>query len=413
MASFGERGRVPGLVCVSRLAAELLLAAVAGTGCAPAADRLEYSITPDRRTISPGQSASYGIVVSKKANINSRVSFRTEGVPSGATVTFSPPVLPDTGTEATMTIATTTDVAVGSYPLDVFGQEIGNSNETPTSVSLLVTRGEADFLLTVDPVEDSFTESGQIKTFTFQVSPIEGFTGTVSIGIGDLSDDLVLTAGPTPASVSLASTGGAGGSFLLGLEPVPPITTTTSVVVTAQSGGLSHSRTIALTLPEGALPTGSIELGWTLNGETPTAILCPPDSRVQALIDGVLSQDSRACLFGDLSVQHVAKGHHTVEVQLVSSEPEAVVASATVPGGVDVGSASGAPIVDLVFTPPDFALSVSPDVTVPRGMSRSTTVTVTPTGFDQTVDLRTSTLPAGVTASFEPVTVVGAGTSTL
>src|SRR2546425_2970784 len=63
----------------------------------------------------------------------------------------------------------------------------------------------------------------------------------------------------------------------------------------------------------------------------------------------------------------------------------------------------------------DFSISASPSsLTLVRTSSMSTTVTITSlNGFSGTVSLSTGSLPAGVSASFNPASVAGSGTSTL
>ncbi|HEY6972070.1 MAG TPA: Ig-like domain-containing protein [Candidatus Angelobacter sp.] len=79
------------------------------------------------------------------------------------------------------------------------------------------------------------------------------------------------------------------------------------------------------------------------------------------------------------------------------------------------------PILDIIFNPgtqtPDFILSASPtSVSVAQGNSASTTVSSAIVGgFNSTVSLSASGLPAGVTASFSPASIAapGNGNSTL
>src|SRR5205807_489655 len=68
-----------------------------------------------------------------------------------------------------------------------------------------------------------------------------------------------------------------------------------------------------------------------------------------------------------------------------------------------------------VTTGPDFSLSASPaSRSITAGSSGSYTVSVAVVGgFGGAVSLSLSGLPAGATASFSPLTVTGAGSSTL
>ncbi len=63
---------------------------------------------------------------------------------------------------------------------------------------------------------------------------------------------------------------------------------------------------------------------------------------------------------------------------------------------------------------PDFILTVNPSLNIPKGGMGTLTVNVTPlNNFFGNVGLSVSGLPAGVTAAFSPLTVAGAGGSTL
>jgi len=90
--------------------------------------------------------------------------------------------------------------------------------------------------------------------------------------------------------------------------------------------------------------------------------------------------------------------------------------------GVTINGTSGAigreTFVNLIVNPspvPDFSIAVSPvSQTVTAGNSTTYTVTVTAiSGFNGVVDFSASNLPTGATASFNPASVTGSGTSTL
>jgi uncharacterized membrane protein len=94
----------------------------------------------------------------------------------------------------------------------------------------------------------------------------------------------------------------------------------------------------------------------------------------------------------------------------------------TYPLTITATDANGTPVqqtnVSLTVTQAataDFALAATPGtVVVKRGKSGSYNVTVTPSGgFNETVSLSHSTLPASVTASFSPASLNGGGTSAL
>lgn len=84
------------------------------------------------------------------------------------------------------------------------------------------------------------------------------------------------------------------------------------------------------------------------------------------------------------------------------------------PNGIEIH-----PVLNIVFNPstqtPDFALSATGSLNIATGSSGSTTVLATPSGgFNSTLTLSASGLPAGVTASFSSTTIAGgSGSSNL
>ncbi len=76
------------------------------------------------------------------------------------------------------------------------------------------------------------------------------------------------------------------------------------------------------------------------------------------------------------------------------------------------------PLYDVLPSPnagaPDFTISAEPSFSIPQGRSATTTVFTMPRGsFDGQIALEASGLPAGVTASFDPVTTSGGSRMTL
>jgi hypothetical protein len=106
----------------------------------------------------------------------------------------------------------------------------------------------------------------------------------------------------------------------------------------------------------------------------------------------------------------------TLTISTTPSTPAATY-SITVTGasGSLSRSATYSLTVTTAGTGGDFSISASPSsLTMTRSGSASTTITITSlSGFSGTVSLSTGALPSGVTASFNPASVTGGGTSTL
>lgn len=238
-------GRVLGL-CLTCLT---LLLADCPTG--PGVSVFDWSVTPERRTVQPGEQTTFTIKIESKVNINAQVALRVEGTPSGATATFDTPNLPDTATTTTLTVQTPATIEAGTYTLKIFAKESGQA-EYEDDVLLIVetSAGEPDFTLEVDPAEFTFPSIEFGMTFTYYVRPLNDFQGTVAASVSGLSDDLVLGQAVTPPQVAIGPTGGAGGTFVLRLQPHPPVPTPVDITVTATSGNLTHTRTIRINIPQ-------------------------------------------------------------------------------------------------------------------------------------------------------------------
>lgn len=72
----------------------------------------------------------------------------------------------------------------------------------------------------------------------------------MSISLSPLPDDLFLAQAVTPSTLTFESGGGGqGGTFVLRYTPTPPVVSPVEVVVTVSVNGITHNRTITLTLP--------------------------------------------------------------------------------------------------------------------------------------------------------------------
>ncbi len=147
---------------------------------------------------------------------------------------------------------------------------------------------------------------------------------------------------------------------------------------------------------------------------TYTASITPSNGFNSTVTLGVSGLPSGASAsFSPASV--TGSGSSTLSVSTSSSTPAGTY-TLTI-SGVSGSLNHGAPVTLVVNSPvnPDFSLSASPSSqTVTAGGGTSYTVTVgSLNGFTGSVALSTSGLPAGVSASFNPASVAGSGTSTL
>ena len=118
----------------------------------------------------------------------------------------------------------------------------GNSDPSPPTRTITVTPPTADFSIAVSPAAQSVTP-GQSTTFTVTVTPILGFTGTVSLGVGSESG---FPTGITSGGFSPPSMVGSGSSTLTMNTTTGTLPYALSLTITGTSGTLSHTGSTTL-----------------------------------------------------------------------------------------------------------------------------------------------------------------------
>jgi len=267
-----------------------------------------------------------------------------------------------------------------------------------------------DFTSSVSPSSAS-TAAGGAVSYTVSVSPVNGFTGDVSLTLSGLSESQatwsisppVITGGSGSAQVTVST----AASIAAGTYPL---------TITATSGATVHSApaTLVVTAPP----------GFTLSA-TPT-------SRNVVVGAGATYTVGAASLngFADdvaLSLTGLPAGVGTASfsppvIAGAGSSQLTVTTFPTAPGGTYpltiTGTAGGVThtvAVTLVISARDFVLSVSPSsVTIVRKQSAQYTVGVSAVGGSVgNVSLTVAGLPAGTTAVFSPNPAGSPGSSAL
>lgn len=246
-------------------------------GCAPATFAL--SAAPGSQSVIAGRTGSYTITSTPQNGFTGNISLSVTGAPAGVTATFATNPVSITGTTAVstvMNVAVGASVAAGTYPLTVNGAS-GGLTKTAT-VSLTVTPPPA-FTLSASPASRSIT-AGQASSFTFTLTPANGFSGAVSLAVSGLPAGATGAFSPNPAMVSattnttlnIATTAStAAGSY--------------NLTVTATSGSVVRTAAVSLTIaaaPTALLPsapvnvraaqsgTNQIQISWTASSSNHT-----------------------------------------------------------------------------------------------------------------------------------------------
>lgn len=274
--------------------------------------------------------------------------------------------------------------------------------------------GQPDFALTATPASQSVV-AGNGTSYTATVTPSGGYSGTVTFSVSGLPAGATGTF--TPASVT------ASGSSTLA------ITTTTAVAagtypltITGTDGTLTHTASVSLVVSApivgdfviSATPASqTVQAG---SGTSYTTTITPSGGftdTVALSVSGLPAGGTAS--FAPPSIAG-GSGSSTLTVSTTTATPAGTYTLTIT--GTD-GALSHSTTVTLVVTapppPPDFTISASPaSLTLTRNSSGSYTVTIGAlNGFTGTVNLSVSGLPRGATATFNPTSVAGSGTSIL
>ena len=201
--------------------------------------------TPASRTVAAGSETTAAITTAPINGFGGNVALSLAGLPAGTTGSFAPATIDGASGTSTLTLATTASTPAGTFPLTVTGISGGVTRTTP--FTLVVQR--PDFTLTATPATQTVA-AGAPAAFTLSASPVDGFTGVVSLGVTGLPAGT--TASFAPATIS----GGTGASTLtLGTTTGTPAGTFPLTIV-ATSGSIGHQVPVTLVVVGGSLTGG-------------------------------------------------------------------------------------------------------------------------------------------------------------
>jgi len=246
--------------------------------------------------ITPGETATYTLLLTGSAGFTAPVTLTLQGAPSGTTISFDPNPVAPPGTSQ-LCITTTASTVAGTYVMTVTGA----SGQVIDTTSLTLTINPA-LSLTVRPVVRTALP-GEAATYTLSVTAGNGFTAPVTLGLQGAPSDAVASFAPNPVippgtsqlhittttstaagiyAMTAAGTAGvladtaslflivtsATPSFTLNISPTtriarPNQTVSYTAVVTGVNG---FSQPVTLTVL--GLPTG-VGASWSVNPVTP------------------------------------------------------------------------------------------------------------------------------------------------
>jgi VCBS repeat-containing protein len=363
--------------------------------------RYRLGATPATQKVAAGKSTTYTITTTAVDGFTGNIDLTVSGLPAGANASFSPATVA-AGGSSTLTVNTSTSTPAASSTLTIKG------TSGSIIINVPVTLTVQDFSVTVSPSSQSVAAGGN-ATYTVTTAGLNGlgFNDNVTLSVsGGLPSGATATFSPNPIA-------GVGSSTLTVTVPAGAAAGNYQFTVNGADGALSHSSaTVTLTVlaPDftisaspssiSILPGGCAVYTMTttaLNGFTGTISLSQ---------SGVPSGST--AIFSPLSINGAGSSMLTV-----------CTAGATPAGSytITITGISGSVIhsTAVILVVQDFSLSATPgSQTVTPGTGTSYTVsTAALNGFAGSVSLSISGFPSGASATFNPTSISGTGSSTL
>ncbi len=198
------------------------------------------SASPASLSIQQGNQGSSTITSAISGGFNGAISLSASGMPSGATVSFNPSIIPAPGSgTSSMTLTVGSSTPVGTYPITITGN--GGGLQRTTTVTLTVTAA-ANFALSATP--SSLTvQQGNQGSSTISSTISGGFNSAISLSASGVPAGTTVSFSPqtipAPGSGSSSMTLSVGASTAAGTYPI---------TITGNGGGLQRTATVTLTV---------------------------------------------------------------------------------------------------------------------------------------------------------------------
>jgi uncharacterized membrane protein len=206
------------------------------------------SVSPGSQAVVQGNSTTYTVSVSPLNGFTGNVSLSATGGPSGVSFGFNPATVTGGTGSSTMTVNVPSNATPGTYTLTIVGTS-GSLSSTAT-----VTLAVKGFSVSATPGSQTVVQ-GTSTTYTVSVSPLNGFTGSVSLSA---------TGGPSGVSFGFnpaTVTGGSGSSTMTVNVSSSTQTGTYTLTITgtdATDNNLTHVTTVTLIVSSSTTPDFSV-----------------------------------------------------------------------------------------------------------------------------------------------------------
>jgi uncharacterized membrane protein len=377
------------------------------------ANDFSIAATPVSQTVQVGSSTQFMVTTKLTSGSAESVVFSVTGLPDGVTPVFTPPSASAGGTTL-LTLTASAAATIGSGLITITGTAHSNRHAATASLDVEGLPPADDFMLSVAPPMQT-VQAGDQTSFTVSTAVTSGNAQSVALSVTGLPSGV--TGSFNPPTVTAGSGSTLTLSAAAGATPVSGIAFT--ITGTATSGMHITTAAVTVTPPPpvddftiGVTPTSrSVQAGQTTTLTVTTQVASGNPVAINFAISGLPAGVTAS--FAPTSVTAGASTTLTITTSLDATQgaiPLTITgASTTTNHGV------GATVTVTAPPPSDFTLGVTPpSQSVSGGDSVSYVVaTHVKSGSAVAIDLSVTGLPAGVSASFMPMTVMAGGSSSL
>jgi hypothetical protein len=187
------------------------------------------AVSPASVSVSPGGNASYQVTVSPAGGFADNVTLSVDGLPSGASATFTPTSRSGTASwSAALAVTTTSATPPGTYPLTVKG----TSGTKVRSATANLVVAAPNLAISISPSSRTIP-AGSSTTYTVAITRSGSFADPVTLTLSGLPTGYTRTFSPNPAT-------GASSTLTIRANSTRGTFTFT---VTATGGGLTRTAT--------------------------------------------------------------------------------------------------------------------------------------------------------------------------
>ncbi len=359
--------------------------------------------------LTQGSTATDVITINAANGFAGAVALTASGLPSGVSASFS--TNPATGS-STLTLTATSSAATGAANVTV----TGTSGSLTASVPVALTvNAPPSFKLAAATPSLSVVQANNV-TDTITITPLNGFSGPVTLSASGLPSGVTATFATNPATSSSVLTLTATASAALG---------TTNITITGTSGTLSTATPVALTV--------SVPASFTLTAASPSASVLQGATASETItvnsaggFSGNVTLSASGLPSGVTATFSTNPATSTSQLTFTAGSTAAIGSSTVTITGTSGGLTASTTVSLSVSAPP--SVTVTPNassITVTRGTPATETISVAGSGgFTGTVSLTAAvtsspqgaqdlpTLTFGTTGTVN-VTATGGGSATL